>query len=126
MSRNRLFLGRSGEEAAAKFLVREGYRILLKNYKCKLGEIDIIAKEGDTICFVEVKARASERFGLPKEAVNFFKRRKITRVALCFLKERGLLDSRLRFDVVGILADAGGSLQIELIKDAFEAEGAYV
>ena len=121
MSKQNLYLGRNGEDIAADFLKKSGYKILVKNYKTRLGEIDIIAKDKDTLCFVEVKTRSSDRFGLPQEAVSGFKQRQLTRVALSFLKEKKLLEQKARFDVISIMCsdDSGG---VNLIKDAFEID----
>lgn len=112
-------LGKQGEEAAAVFLRNNGYRILHKNYRTKFGEIDIIAEDKDTICFVEVKARRSERFGLPREAVMDFKQKQISRVSVYFLKSKGFLDRKARFDIVSIIFE-GGQPRCELLKNAFD------
>ncbi|MDD4894762.1 MAG: YraN family protein [Candidatus Omnitrophica bacterium] len=125
MSRKDLYLGKKGEEVTAGLLENSGYKIILRNYKTKLGEIDIIASDKDTICFIEVKTRKSDRFGLPSEAISVSKQRKISKVALGFLKERNLLDRKARFDVVSVLylKDAP---QIDLIKNAFELSGDFI
>jgi putative endonuclease len=81
-------LGRRGEEVAFRFLKKKGYRIIEKNYACKMGEMDIIAKEKDTLVFIEVKTRTSSLFGPPQLAVNFSKQRQLSKVALNYLKER--------------------------------------
>ncbi|MDD5156361.1 MAG: YraN family protein [Candidatus Omnitrophica bacterium] len=119
MRRSNLYLGNLGEEAALEFLKASGYKILARNYKSKLGEIDIIAADKDTVCFIEVKARASDRFGLPQEALSGFKQRQISKAALGFLKDKKLLEKRARFDVIALTYQKG-SPKIELIKDAFE------
>ncbi len=119
MSKQGAYLGKKGEDAAVSFLKDNGYKILLKNYKNKLGEIDIIASDKDTICFIEVKTRRSDRFGLPVEAISAFKQRQISKVALLFLKERKLLDKKARFDVVSVLY-LKDTPQLGLIKNAFE------
>ncbi len=119
MSKQDLYLGKRGEEIAVSLLKDNGYKILLKNYKNKLGEIDIIASDKDTICFIEVKTRRSDRFGLPVEAISAFKQRQISKVALLFLKERKLLDKKARFDVVSVLY-LKDTPQLGLIKNAFE------
>jgi putative endonuclease len=111
-------LGRSGEDLAAGFLKRRGYRILARNYRSPLGEIDIIARERQTLVFVEVKTRRSNYFGDPKAAVTFTKQKKISRVALYYLKTTGQMHTSARFDVVSITADP--EPHIELIKNAFE------
>ncbi|MBI4972359.1 MAG: YraN family protein [Candidatus Omnitrophica bacterium] len=125
MSKENLYLGKSGEEIAAKFLADNGYKILQRNYRSRLGEIDIIAKDKDTLCFVEVKTRISDKQGLPVESIISFKQRRISKAALVFLKEKNLLNEKARFDVVSILYESGRP-NIELIKDAFELEERYV
>jgi putative endonuclease len=112
-------LGRKGEEVALRFLKKKGYRIIEKNYICKMGEMDIIAKERDTLAFIEVKTRASTEFGPPQLAVNASKQRQLSKVALNYLKEKKLEDVKARFDVVAILLGQKGE-EIELIRDAFD------
>jgi len=114
-------LGRRGEEIALRFLKKKGYRIIQTNYVCKLGEMDIIAREKDTLVFVEVKARTSTQFGPPQLAVNAFKQRQLSKVALHFLKEKRIEDVKARFDVVAILLGPQTET-IELIPDAFELQ----
>ncbi len=124
MSRQGIYLGKKGEEAAAGLLKDNGYKILLKNYKARSGEIDIIALDTDTICFVEVKTRQSDRLGTPSEAVSAPKQRQISKAALTFLKERNLLDKKARFDVVSVLYSKEEP-QLDLIKNAFELDGDF-
>jgi len=112
-------LGQKGEEFALRFLKKRGYQIIQKNYVCKMGEMDIIAKEKDTLVFIEVKTRTSTTFGPPQLAVNPKKQSQMSKVALNFLKEKKLEDVKARFDVVAILLGPRGE-EIELIKDAFE------
>ena len=112
-------LGRKGEELALRYLKKQGYRIVETNYVCKLGEMDIIAKEKDTLAFIEVKTRTSTAFGVPQMAVNPTKQMQLSKVALYFLKEKRLEDAKARFDVVAILLGPKRE-EIELIKDAFE------
>jgi putative endonuclease len=114
-------LGKQGEEMALRFLKKKGYRVMVQNYVCKMGEMDIIAKEKDTLVFVEVKTRTSMAFGPPQLAVTPFKQRQLSKVALNFLKEKKLEDIKARFDVVAILLTAGNE-QIELIRDAFDLQ----
>ncbi len=111
--------GRESESIAIKHLKRNGYKILEQNYRTKLGEIDIIAKDKESLVFVEVKARKSTRFGNPKCAVTYKKRQKISMVALCYLKTIKQSNVKARFDVVAISL-AKKSPQIEIIKNAFE------
>ena len=110
--------GKSSERLAADFLHRLGYRIIERNYRTALGEIDIIARDGDTIVFVEVKARRSRRYGPAKGALTAAKRRTISRVALLYLKTTCQSGARARFDVVAIDTAPPGP-EIELIKNAF-------
>lgn len=119
MSNQNLILGKSGEEAAVDFLKENGYKILIRNYKTKLGEVDIIAQDKDTLCFIEVKTRNSLKYGLPCEAVSDFKQRQISKAALSFLKENNHLDKKARFDVVSVIC-SGNSEKVSLIKNAFE------
>ena len=118
MSKQNLYLGKQGEEAAVSLLKENGYKILARNYKTKLGEVDIVAIDNDTFCFIEVKTRNTIRFGSPQEAVSRFKQRQISKAALMFLKENNLLDKKARFDVVSVLYSQD-SPKIDLIKNAF-------
>jgi len=112
-------LGKKGEELALRFLKKKGYRIIEKNYVCKLGEMDIIGKEKDTLVFIEVKTRASTEFGPPQLAVHSSKQRQLSKVALNYLNEKRLNDVKARFDVVAIVLEQNRE-EIELIRDAFE------
>ena len=100
---------------------KRGYRIIENNYVCKMGEMDIIAREKDTLVFIEVKTRTSTEFGPPQLAVNLSKQRQLSKVALNYLKEKHLEDPKARFDVVAILLEQQGEA-IELIKDAFDLQ----
>jgi putative endonuclease len=111
-------LGEKGEGLAVKFLKKKGYKIIERNYRTPVGEIDIIAIDGETLSFIEVKTRESIAYGLPFEAVNFFKRRKISNVALLYLKKFKKVPP-CRFDVVSIHYKEGKP-ELELIMDAFE------
>jgi putative endonuclease len=112
-------LGINGENLAVTFLKEKGYRIITRNYKSCIGEIDIIARDGNTIVFIEVKTRATELFGQPFEAVNRKKQHKMKNVALLYMKkyERNF---PARFDVVSIFYRANGMKEIDHIIDAFE------
>ncbi|MFW5635098.1 MAG: YraN family protein [Thermodesulfobacteriota bacterium] len=111
--------GQTSEAIAADYLQRNGYKILVRNYRTKLGEIDLIARDGDTLAFIEVKARRSARYGNPKYAVNRWKQKKISMAALTYLKSTKQMNVRARFDVLAILSTKHPP-QIELIKNAFE------
>jgi putative endonuclease len=117
-------LGTRGEREAARFLRRQGMRVILRNYRTPQGEIDLIARDGDMLVFVEVKSR---RRGVPAEAVTPEKQRRLTLAALHFLKRHRLLDSvRGRFDIVAIVwPDDRRPPAIEHIPHAFEAVGRW-
>lgn len=119
-------LGRRGEEAAAKYLRRQGYRIVAHGERSKFGEIDLVAIDGRTVVFVEVKTRQSQDAGHPAEAVEAVKQRRLTRAAVAFLKHHGLLEHPARFDVVAVTWPEGQRRPaIEHFKDAFEASGQW-
>jgi putative endonuclease len=111
--------GQEGEALAARYLKKNGYRIIEKNYRTKLGEIDIIAKDKDTLVFVEVKSRRSWQFGNPKAAVTPRKQRKISMVALHYLKSTHRTNVSARFDVATVTI-THDKPQIEIIKNAFD------
>jgi len=120
MSRQRQTLGRRGEDEAAFYLKKQGYVLLQRNYRCPLGEIDIIAKEGKTLVFIEVRARSSDRFGMPQESVNRNKILKIYKVAQYYLKAVQKEEEPVRFDVLALLFDIENQLQqLNHIKSAF-------
>ncbi len=119
-------IGRRGEDQAAEFLKRQGYRIVERNYRTPLGEIDIIAWDKDCLCFIEVKARQGTGKGRPEEAVSRAKIRKVSQNVLYYLKTNAIEDCSMRFDVVAVIADgASGPADINLIKDAFELATPY-
>lgn len=111
-------IGQIGEKTAADFLRRQGYTLLEQNYRTPAAEIDIIAREGDCICFVEVKTRTSLKKGLPRESVHRPKQQKIISGATFYLKEKKISNQRLRFDVVDIILTRE-TPEITLIKNAF-------
>src|SRR3989338_7533048 len=113
-------LGIVGEELAGQFLSAQGYKILLKNYECALGEIDLIAKENGCLVFVEVKTRRSLAMGLPAESVTFQKRHQITKVAEYYLKRYGIKNVSCRFDVVSVFMPMEKKPEIEVIRNAFQ------
>ena len=112
-------IGRWGEKQAIKAIKRRGYRIIQTNYRSALGEIDIIARDGDVLVFVEVKARRSTSHGPPAESLTPRKRRQISKAAAAFLKKHRLTHVNVRFDVVSVDLTPGG--QTEIIQDAFQA-----
>ncbi|HOW58804.1 MAG TPA: YraN family protein [Candidatus Omnitrophota bacterium] len=117
-----LSLGDRGETVACDFLRKEGYEIVQKNYKCKLGEIDVVAKRRGRIAFVEIKTRTSVQFGSPQEAVNFKKQEKLAKLAEWYLKEKKITNSPIAFDVVAVHWEDGKRPLVRLIKDAFEKD----
>lgn len=116
---NRL-LGNRGERAAARHLKRRGYRILARQSRSRIGEIDLIALDRDTLVFVEVKTRSSHAAGHPSEAVTHAKQQRLVRTALAWMKRRGVLHQRGRFDVVAITWCDDGPPTIEHYENAFE------
>lgn len=120
MSKERIQLGQEGEEIAVAYLKNLKYKILECNYRTAFGELDIVALEGSTYCFVEVKTRSSQRFGLPQEAVGEAKKRKLLQSAYAYLQQKRLEEVPFRFDVVSIIMKDTQSPQIELLKDAIE------
>jgi len=119
MLNSRQKFGEQSESIAVSYLKKHGYKIIEQNYRTKLGEIDIIAKEKDTIAFIEVKARRSVHFGNPKWAITPKKQRKISMVALWYLKTTKQSNVKARFDVVSIISSHYNP-NIEIIKNAFE------
>lgn len=110
--------GDRGEALTAEHLRAQGYRIVEKNWRCRMGEIDLIAEKDGMLCFVEVKLRSGLRYGLPREFVTAKKQEKLRAAALLYLSEREL-DGLARFDVAEVYADPDGTARIEYIEDAF-------
>ena len=120
MSLLRKLLGREGEDRAAKFLAKRGYRILERNYRTRSGEIDLIALDRGVVVFVEVKTRTSDAFGAPELAVTPQKQQRMLKAALGYMKYKKLHQVPCRFDVVAISSAAGP--EVELIQNAFEMD----
>lgn len=117
-------LGRRGEDAAAKHLRKLGYTIVARGHRDNIGEIDLIAVDGRTLVFVEVKTRTSHDAGHPADAVDAAKQQRLTRLALSYMKRHDLLECRARFDVVAITWPSGsGRPTIEHFQNAFEPVG---
>ena len=113
-------IGPAGERLAARFLRKQlGYRILRRNCRSKLGEIDLIARDGNEVVFVEVKTRSSRTWGDPEAAVTPAKRRKLCRAAAAFAAQNHLRERPLRFDVVAVLLEEGREPELRHYKDAF-------
>jgi putative endonuclease len=121
MPDERQVLGAEGERAAEKFLRRQRYTIVARNYRRRVGEVDLIALDGATVVFIEVKTRTQPGFGSPLEAVDRRKQRQIQRAAQQYLSENRLNDRDARFDVVGVWWD-NGRVRCELVKNAFEVK----
>jgi putative endonuclease len=120
MSLARQTLGKLGEDLACGELARRGYAVVARRYRLRGGELDIVALDGETLVFVEVKAREGHRFGEAAEAVTAVKRRRIVRLALDYLVRHRLVDRPCRFDVVAVHLD-GGKPSIEVYQNAFTA-----
>lgn len=118
MTYNKRQIGAGYERKAGDYLEKQGYQILEYNYRCRKGEIDIIAREGEYLVFCEVKYRRSPESGDPSEAVDMRKQRRISGGAVCYLTEKGLADVPCRFDVISILKE-----EITLIRNAFDFIG---
>ena len=112
-------LGKKGEEFAAAHLRSLQYKILERNYQCAAGEIDIIAKEQNTLVFVEVKTRSNRDYGAPAEAVDARKQRQLSKVALTYLNQKKLVNIPARFDVVAVEIFPS-QRRIEVIRNAFD------
>ena len=113
--------GRRGEELAARYLVAHGFRILQHRFRTRSGEIDLVAEEGETLAFIEVKTRSSAACGRPAEAVDRRKQARLTRAAEVYLARTGQYDAACRFDVVEVWDEPGGECRIDHIRDAFRA-----
>jgi putative endonuclease len=113
-------LGQQGEALACRYLSRQGYRVVVRNYRTKQGEIDIIAEEQGTLVFVEVKTRRGHQCGHPFEAVTDAKCRQISKAALQYLAETGREGQAARFDVVAISIAGEAAPVVELVKNAFD------
>ena len=113
--KNKRKVGNDYEKIAGEYLERQGYQIIEYNFHSRTGEIDIVAKHGEYLVFVEVKYREHDKKGHPFEAVSFLKQRTISQCAFYYLQKNHLQDVPVRFDVVGILGE-----DIEVIQNAFE------
>ena len=121
MTTARIKLGKTGEDLACEELVRRGYEILARRYRRRGGELDIIARDGETTVFVEVKAREGREFGDAGEAIGYGKRRHLAGVALDYVARHHLANRPCRFDVVSILFKNGEPV-IEVYQNAFDVD----
>jgi len=119
LTKQRLKLGELGEKLALKKLKALGYKKITQNYRCPLGEIDLIARDNDTLVFVEIKTRRGKSLGYAKEAVDARKRRQLSKVALAYMKSNDCYGVKARFDVVAVSL-AKDNPRIEVIKNAFD------
>lgn len=123
MSKEGISLGQQGEKLAAGLLKKEGYRILESNYRGRLGEIDLIAEDGDCLVFVEVKTRRNLACGHPLESIDRRKQHQLIKVAREYLAKKGQEERYCRFDAVSVLQGDGDQPRLELVKNAFEVVG---
>ena len=116
-------IGNLGEEAAVKAIKKQGYKVIERNYRTKMGEIDIIAKDGEYTCFIEVRLRKNNNFGSPADTIDVRKQQKLIKTAKYYAVTKKIYDTPMRFDAVLINADAKGgkltNIKTEIIKNAF-------
>ena len=125
MTKKRLALGKRGEDLAAIFLRKSGYRILERNYRGRLGEIDLVAEEGRCLVFVEVKTRSSLECGHPLEGIDSRKQKQLVKVAREYMTCEDVTEQECRFDAVSVLM-AGDESQLELVRNIIELDGEFV
>ena len=119
--------GATGEKLARRFLRKQGYKILYRNFRGRSGgEIDIVCRDHDTLVFVEVKTRGGEEFGRPFEAISRDQKRRISRGALAWLRMLDHPEILFRFDVVEVIMEAGAEAKVDLIRNAFTLSEPYV
>lgn len=126
MTRWRLRRGAQGEQIAVDYLKRLGYRIQQRNYRCRQGEIDIIAWDGPALVFVEVKTKSRTDFGAPQAMVTRQKQVKIVHVAMAYIQEHQVRDTELRFDVVAVTCPPGTAPQVVHVPAAFDASPQFL
>ncbi len=112
--------GDAAEAAAVRFLEARGYRVRARNFSCRYGELDVVAEQGDTVCFVEVRMRSSAVWGDPAHTVSFAKQRRVVKAALHYLFAHDLRERMIRFDVVSVVGHGEGAT-VEHIPNAFDA-----
>jgi putative endonuclease len=122
-----LRLGKRGETLACRFLRKNGYKILYRNFRGRTGgEIDVVCRDGDTLVFIEVKTRTREDFGRPFDAVNRDKRNRISRGGLAWLRLLDDPDILFRFDVVEVIISEGSEPRLEILRNAFSLPKPYI
>jgi putative endonuclease len=119
VTRERLELGKEGEDLALKKVESLGYQCIARNYRCSLGELDLVARDGETLVFIEIKTRKGKSLDYAKEAVHARKQRQMSKVALAYMKKTGCEDAKARFDVV-VIHQKGTDREIEVIRNAFD------
>ncbi|NLM17698.1 MAG: YraN family protein [Candidatus Riflebacteria bacterium] len=120
MITSKQLLGKECEEAALRFLLKRGLRLVARNYSTKLGEIDLIMKDGEVLVFVEVRSKTDSTHGTPLETIDYAKRRRIEKVAAAYLRDYHISqDVFCRFDAVGITITSDGEQKLEYIENAF-------
>jgi putative endonuclease len=118
--KERQFLGRQGEEEATAYLVKQGYKIIQRNFRCPWGEIDIIAQKGPVLVFIEVRSYKTNNFGLPQESIKRAKQKKVRQVASFYLKKAGQLEMPVRLDVLALKFNQKNEVtQLTHLKNAF-------
>jgi len=117
---NRHQLGKESEQLAVDYLQKEGYKILQRNYRIRGGEIDIVAKDNNTLVFIEVKSRTTTRYGHAIQSLTRQQQMRISKSALSYMHQHQLNDQSARFDVVAIQKNQYMGTEIRLIKNAFE------
>lgn len=120
MSRTRQNIGQQGEQIARAYLQEQGYQLVTTNFRCKIGEIDIIAKDDDVVVFVEVRTITPGSFGPAYNTVTYSKQRQVKKVALFYISKHNLVNTQFRFDVIGITLHPGsGEHHLDHIPNAF-------
>ncbi len=114
--------GKRGEDLACEALCRRGYAVVERRFRTRMGELDIIARDGDTIVFVEVKTRSSGSFGTPFESVTWRKRHRLCSMAAEYLLVHRLAGAPCRFDVVAIVESGGSAPRVEIVQRAFDVD----
>lgn len=122
MGDRRREVGRKGEQIAEKFLKSAGYKILERNYRCPVGEIDIIAEEKGVLVFAEVRTLSTDSWGMPQMSISITKEKRIVKTSLYYLSEKKMWDRNCRFDVIAVIRPGEKEESIELLRGAFEAE----
>lgn len=123
MSKERLRIGKKGEDCAYLFLKKNGYKVIERNYRCCLGEIDLVALDGEILTFIEIKTKTSDFFALPQLSVDRRKQLKVAQIASYYLLKKKIKDVSCRFDVVAVTGSIESkTARFELIKDAFQID----